>query len=354
MTSESNQVHSADDAYWERLARVFSGEASPREAEEAKAALAARPVEAMAITRLDELVSALGAEPARDIDVEAALARSRERRRPAVSTTTSPRFTWRPTTAAARWALPLRMAAGIAVVVAGGVLFRGLGGARGGEEHAVVYRVVDATPDTLTLGDGSVVVLAPRSELTVPPGFGTDGRDVTLSGLGYFNVKHDEQRPFVVRAGGAEVRDLGTAFGVRADAGVPVQVVVREGTVRVTDAASPNGFTLQAGDRVTMGARPELTRGQGPEATAEAVAWTSGRLVFRDVAVSEVAQEIARWYGVRVVAEDGLASARVFVDFEGQREGVGAFLEKLRLSLGATADQRGDTVYLRRSDGAPR
>jgi ferric-dicitrate binding protein FerR (iron transport regulator) len=80
----------------------------------------------------------------------------------------------------------------------------------------------------LKLTDGTRIRMAPATRLRVAADYGVDRRDVYLEGEAYFDVVHDEQRPFTVFAGNASAQDLGTQFTVRsyADDGA-VQVVVR-------------------------------------------------------------------------------------------------------------------------------
>ncbi len=64
-------------------------------------------------------------------------------------------------------------------------------------------------------------------------------RTVTLDGgEAYFEVVHDARHPFVVLAGNRRITDLGTKFSVSRE-GDHVQVVVKEGRVRVTLSHQP-------------------------------------------------------------------------------------------------------------------
>src|SRR5690606_6994409 len=88
------------------------------------------------------------------------------------------------------------------------------------------------------LPDGSVVTLNSQSAVDVD--FGKDARQLTLRhGEALFDVTKDHRRPFVVIAGDARVTAVGTSFSVLREKDLGVQVVVREGVVKVDEAQSP-------------------------------------------------------------------------------------------------------------------
>lgn len=254
-------------------------------------------------------------------------------------------------------------------------------------EHRYATRV--GTRDSLRLPDGTRVVLGPATRLTVPAGYGRAERTVTLDGEAYFAVARDAARPFTVRAGPAVVRDLGTAFVVRGSTAGRVVVAVTEGLVRLEapgegqpgDAGPPAGalqpplrptpdvrgtpgnrpradtaaVLLRAGDRglvaqSTAGpgrrAAPRVSKLAPATGPADELAWTTGRLVFRDAALPEVADALRRWYGVDVrVTDPALAGRHLTASFQG--EPVGEVLRVIGLALGARLDRRGDTVFVR-------
>jgi transmembrane sensor len=156
----------------------------------------------------------------------------------------------------------------------------------------------------LRLSDGTRVRLAPASRLSVSTDYGTDRRDVYLDGEAYFDVMHDQRKPFTVFAGNASARDLGTAFAVRdyPEDGA-VQVVVRSGEVALSGLGK-----LGAGDlgRLTANGRASLRHGVN---VARMLGWLDGSLSFVDAPLGRVLEDIHRWYDVDVkLADPALAS----------------------------------------------
>jgi transmembrane sensor len=155
---------------------------------------------------------------------------------------------------------------------------------------------------TIQLADGSAVELNSRSRIKVRL---TDRqRDVALiEGQALFRVAKDKQRPFVVQAGEARVRAVGTEFDVYRKPTVTVVTVV-EGRVETypgSDGAGAAAIVLSAGDQLTV--LPHSVPRPKRADTAAATAWVHKRLIFEETPLSEVAEEFNR-YNRRPLAID--------------------------------------------------
>jgi len=170
-------------------------------------------------------------------------------------------------------------------------------GARSHAARATQYRTQVGQRARITLADGSRVILAPRTTLSVPSEFGGDMRTVTLDGEAYFDVSHMTGAPFVVRTGAVEARVLGTAFSVRRYDGDRVaHVAVVTGKIALSAVRSPSTrITLTSG---AVGEANDSSAQLAPNADpAQYTAWTRGRLVFHQTPVSDVLISMTRWYG---------------------------------------------------------
>ena len=201
----------------------------------------------------------------------------------------------------------------------------------------------------LDLPDGSRVTLGPESELRVVAGFGGTARRVQLIGEAWFEVTHDDSRPFEVLAGATITRDLGTAFSVRALAGDSVvRVVMFEGSasLRHSDLQLDEGVTLRANDVGVMRASARIATVHRDADVQGLLSWRNGALEFNDAALRDIAAELARWYGVRVRFADSSAAARKYSGpvptndlAEAQRA--------LETALGVRIVRSGDTLVVR-------
>jgi ferric-dicitrate binding protein FerR (iron transport regulator) len=197
---------------------------------------------------------------------------------------------------------------------------------------------------TLDLDDGISVTLGVASRLRVV----SPGREVELEGEALFRVQHDEKRTFTVRAQGTVVRDVGTAFVVRAypqTDGERVRVAVTEGAVALANSGGVTSVTVRAGEVARVGPDDSVTvRAGGSVATF--VAWTEGKLVFDSATLTEVASELERWYGVRVrIASPSLAGRHYSSTFNG--ESLDDVLRVISLSLNLRVERSGNTITLR-------
>ena len=314
---------------WELLARYATGEASAEEEARAKQWLDAHPDDARLLGLVDKTAPGMAPAPLSDFEVESALRQVQNRMTPPASQ--APRL---PGTRH-RW---LAAAAVIAAL--------GLWTLLRSREHtdqlphlAAQAATTSRQLDTLLLDDGSRVILAPNSEVTVT------GRTASMRGRAWFDIAHDEARPFTVRTEHAIMRDLGTAFDVIESADGRVVVEVTEGIVEMRAVRNGNraGVVLHAGDRgrLSAGGPPAAERG----VVAGAPAWTGGRLVFENANMTEVQDGLRRWYGIDLQVHDtALAGRHVTAAFAS--EPVDQVLRIIALALGGTIERRGNTAIL--------
>jgi transmembrane sensor len=157
----------------------------------------------------------------------------------------------------------------------------------------------------VTLKDGSVITLNTSSSIRVD--MGSARRLVALeAGEALFDVASDPARPFIVEAGDAAVRAVGTSFAVRRFGSAPVEVVVREGLVEVTAPSNARPIRMGANSRLVaagtgpMGVPARLQ----PDAISRELAWKDGRLAFEGEALGRAAQSFARYSDIRIVIDD--------------------------------------------------
>jgi transmembrane sensor len=201
------------------------------------------------------------------------------------------------------------------------------------------------------LSDGSRVMLGPQSKLVVPADYAAAARTVSLEGDAYFDVRHDAEKPFTVRAAAALIEDIGTTFTVESDAGDATSVAVVTGKVRLRPETSTaaDGVVLDAGDRGSVDANGR-THVERHAVRDEDVSWVTGRLAFRDAPMTRVIAEMQRWYGVKIrVADSAMLAQHVTTSFEG--ESADQALKILGLTIGARIDRRGDSAIVSSSRG---
>lgn len=161
------------------------------------------------------------------------------------------------------------------------------------------------------------IVLADGSRLTLN---GNTAVDIDLSGAarrvrlrrGEIHVEVAKgHTPFVVIDRDGGVRALGTRYAVRRDDDDTL-VIVDESSVQVRPrAARDNPIELRAGEQLRFD-RNGLTQ-QRTTASALALSWKQGRLVFDDAPLSEVLRELSRYRpGLLLGADDPALAAQRF------------------------------------------
>lgn len=162
------------------------------------------------------------------------------------------------------------------------------------------------------LDDGTAIRLDTNTKVTVA--FGGGERRVQLAhGQAFFDVAHDPSRPFIVDAGPMRVRAVGTRFDVRRE-GEEAKVTLVEGIVQVHGSgADPSAWTLKPGEQVSLGRTPAHITAD----VAAATSWTSGRVIFRGLPLSQAIDEINRYspHKIRLEAQ-AVADVPVTGSFE--------------------------------------
>ncbi|MFH5832167.1 FecR domain-containing protein [Halalkalibaculum sp. DA384] len=212
---------------------------------------------------------------------------------------------------------------------------------------------------SMEFSDGSKVTLNSMSTLRFPKAFEGTSRELYLEGEAFFQVAHNEERPFVVHANGVEVNVLGTEFNVNSyQENEAVEVVVRDGTVAVNSVRTDGGSTgrqqvpevdpeddrviLNKGQRTTVvpGGRPAT-----PEnvSLAPHLAWVNGEMIFDGTPMRTVMKRLQRAYNMNFeVADSTLLTKRLKASFK--RERVEKVLGIIAFSLDIDYEIRENTV----------
>jgi transmembrane sensor len=201
----------------------------------------------------------------------------------------------------------------------------------------------------LQLPDGSRVELTTNTTIRVANG-ATDRRVWLDKGEAFFQIVHDDRRPFVIHALDFKVVDLGTEFSVRREAD-RVEVMVLKGSVQIDPPQSAEDrkpVRLSAGETAVADNRAiSVSRKSGTE-LADALSWRSGILVFRRAPLSEVAAEFNRYNTEKIVIDDPAVS-RLTVSARLPATDVDAFARVARNFIGLNVKHSGDEIHLSRT-----
>ncbi len=152
------------------------------------------------------------------------------------------------------------------------------------------------------MADGSLVYLNRNSELIYRSGFGRRTRNVTLRGEAFFEIAHDASKPFVIDAGSASVKVVGTSFNViTSNSQDAVEVFVKTGKVLLSDNSGSKSLALDPGYIGTMGA---VTSDRKLNEDPNYLSWKTGLLVYNGQKLDVVFSDLKRVYNIDIEVAD--------------------------------------------------
>jgi len=208
----------------------------------------------------------------------------------------------------------------------------------------------------IELPDGTQVWLNVGSRIRYDGNYGKENRELTLTGEAYFDVARDANKPFILHTGKMDVKVLGTVFNVKAYPGdATTEAALIRGSIEVTFPGRPqerlilkptdkisiaNKETNTAGDTVRL---TKANRKASPaimvssiqyEPVSSAIietAWVNNKLIFRSKTFEELARDIERWFNVTVEVQDTSILSKKFTGTF-SNESITDALEALSLS----------------------
>lgn len=183
--------------------------------------------------------------------------------------------------------------------------------------------------NTVLLADGTTVHLNAGSKLTYPVRFAGKRRIVALEGEAYFDVKKDEEHPFVVQTRFGEITVLGTAFNVNAynDADECYTTLV-SGKVNFA-ISDQKAVTLSPGEQAVVSSRGIEKRVVDLE---EYIGWAKGVYVFNNRPLGEIMNTFERWYDIHIYYENPALRNLTYSGNLKRNNTINPFLDALELT----------------------
>jgi transmembrane sensor len=154
----------------------------------------------------------------------------------------------------------------------------------------------------VALSDGSKIFLNRNTKLTYRANFSKHSRNVNLSGEAFFEISPDVSKPFIIDAGNADVKVVGTSFNViTKNNESAVEVYVKTGKVLLSDNAGSQSMFLDPGYVGTMSAK---VSGKALNKNLNYLSWNTGLLVYNGQKLDVVFNDLKRVYNMNIVADD--------------------------------------------------
>ncbi len=243
-----------------------------------------------------------------------------------------------------RPALPKLVAALAAAAVLGGgavVLLNGPQYRDGGQQ---TYSTGLGGHEIITLADGSQIEL--NTETTLRADIAPNHRYVTLDrGEAFFQIVHDEKRPFVVEAGRQRITDIGTQFLARRETG-RLEVDLVEGKARV-DTANAKSALLLPGDRAIATASDLSVTKRPQRKLQEQLGWRRGVIVFDNASLADAAAELNRYNQQKIVIV-GAGTGQLTLNATLPANNVGLFVRSAQALFNLQVENRGSEIVISR------
>ena len=203
------------------------------------------------------------------------------------------------------------------------------------------------TKASYTLSDGSFIHLNAASNLSFPEAFSEKNRIVKMGGEAYFNIKRDEERPFIIETDELKIKVLGTSFDVKAyEEEEEISVSVESGKVMVSGfIKNSKKYILTKNQKLIYNKVSNKYSVVDIDIISE-LNWREGILKFNHTSFSEIEHQLERWYGVDIEVEDKSVYSRKISGVH-KNENLKAVLESLKFAFGIDYEIKGKTVKLK-------
>lgn len=160
------------------------------------------------------------------------------------------------------------------------------------------YTAMKGSVSTIEFADGTKVWLNSGSELTYREDNKNKQRLAELHGEAFFEVKHRDDFPLMVKVDQIIVRDLGTTFNIKAYAeDKSVETSLIEGKADILSTNGNSLVELKPGESAIYSTEDKKIEIKS-FASNVLSAWRDGKFVIRDQRLEDIFNEISRWYDV--------------------------------------------------------
>jgi ferric-dicitrate binding protein FerR (iron transport regulator) len=172
-----------------------------------------------------------------------------------------------------------------------------------------------------SLPDGSVVWMHSEASISYPKTFEQDHRSIQFEGEGFFDVKSDKKRPFIIQSGEMKIEVLGTRFNVKAPPREMIyEVSVVSGSVSVSapnEVATTQKVVLETNQQALFETKNKrLTSNSVPHEFKKEV-YESVTLTFEGTQLNDVIEQLDKRYDVRIhLVNPKMNTCRITADFE--------------------------------------
>jgi transmembrane sensor len=193
-----------------------------------------------------------------------------------------------------------------------------------------------------TLPDGTGVFLNKASRIAYEYNPKQKQHKVKLKGEAYFEIRHSQEKDFIVDAQEVFIKDIGTVFNVKAypDSAF-IEVMVEEGEVRFY-TSTDEGITVSAKEKGRYDKKTKTFSLAKPEANE--TAYRTKIFAFADMELAEVVESLNQVYDSQIEINEAVSRCRVSVSFNNEQ--IKEIAEVLAETLDLKITQTGRVIRL--------
>lgn len=157
----------------------------------------------------------------------------------------------------------------------------------------------------INLSDGTKVSLNSASSLRFPTTLNRQNRrEVVLTGEGYFDVKKDASKPFIVHVYDNSIHVIGTSFNINSYHPTEILTTLITGKVNVNDQVnlSPGQQAAIVNNKITV----------RKVDTDDYMDWKNNLFIFRNESLKPILERISNWYDIDFKIDSGVDTKITF------------------------------------------
>lgn len=202
---------------------------------------------------------------------------------------------------------------------------------------------------SVLLNDSTQVWLNYLATIELEPDFNKNNRSVHITGEVYFDVHKQysagKRIPFSVHSALQTIEVLGTKFNVNTSGNSEENVLLTEGSIRLTHNRYGTQVLIKPGQQAFLEKdKPKILLIQS-ENIEKANAWRKGLFYFDNEKLAEVALEFEQWYGIRIVIDSKIAGLPI-TGMISRYENISEVLAIIKMTNNINYIERKGTIYV--------
>ncbi|GAB6119971.1 FecR family protein [Dysgonomonas termitidis] len=197
------------------------------------------------------------------------------------------------------------------------------------------------------LPDSTQVKMGPGSKLTYPKQFSGKSREVTLYGQGFFDVKKNREKPFIVHTPQMDVVALGTAFEIfNYDGNNKIETILLNGKVKISypEKANPEPVYLSPNEKMTYNRANKSVTVEKVDA-AKYTSWHEQDILnFENETLAMILPRLEQWFGCKISCPENVANHYRFT-FKVRDESIERIFDMMKKSTPVRYRKTGNTGY---------